>query len=553
MPFYQSPPELGNTYLSDAVLRGYLRNTMPQDLLMSIEPALIEVGELAGGALYRDSLAGVHDEPVLQQWDAWGKRVDRIELTPLWKKAQRIAAEKGVVATAYERKSGALSRVHQFALAYVLDPSWHVYSCPLAMTDGAARTLLAAENRALIERALPRLLSRDPDVAWTSGQWMTERSGGSDVGLTETVARPTDDPNVYTLHGTKWFSSATTSQMALTLARPEGNASGGRGLALFYVETRNADGTTNGIAVNRLKDKLGTRMLPTAELTLDAARASLVCGLEDGVRNIAPMLSITRTWNAVSAVASMGRALALAKDYARRRVAFGGRLSSKPLHVDTLATVDAEFYGAFHLAFRCVELLGKEECDGHSEHEAALLRLLTPIAKLTTAKQAVSVASECIEAFGGAGYVEDTGLPMLLRDAQVFPIWEGTTDVLSLDLLRVIEKGGTLQPIVHEVSECLEGHGTNLTDAANQAREATQHAVRWLNDTFAAQGLVGIEAGARRLALTVGRALQLALLIREATRAIDPTHRARCSAAARRYASNGVDLIRSFDDALPSL
>src|SRR5205814_3872500 len=143
---------------------------------------------------------------------------------------------------------GEYSRVHQFALAYLFDPSSDVYTCPLAMTDGAAKTLLAHGDRALIERTIPRLTSRDPKAMWTSGQWMTERTGGSDVGLSETMARP--DGDHFRLYGTKWFTSAVTSQMALTLARPLGNPAGGRGLALFYVEMRDAAGRLNGIQVN---------------------------------------------------------------------------------------------------------------------------------------------------------------------------------------------------------------------------------------------------------------------------------------------------------------
>src|SRR5262249_30104771 len=149
-------------------------------------------------------------------------------------------------------------------------------------------------------RAVPRLVSRDPAQAWTSGQWMTERIGGSDVGLAETVARA--DGGRFRLYGTKWFSSATTSEMALVLARPEGNPPGGAGLALFYVETRDDEGALReGLFVNRLKDKLGTRKVPTAELLLDGVVGVPVSGLRDGVRNIAPMLVVTRIWNSIAA------------------------------------------------------------------------------------------------------------------------------------------------------------------------------------------------------------------------------------------------------------
>lgn len=541
MAFYQTPPVLGNQYDSDDVLRRYLKNALPGDVHGRVEGELRDLGELAATEFRTAELDERLSEPRLVQWDAWGKRVDRIELTELWKKAQRITAEKGIVGTAYERKSGAFSRIHQFALLYVIDPSWHVYSCPLAMTDGAAKTLVTSKNAALVDRAVPRLTSRDPATAWTSGQWMTERTGGSDVAISETLARP--DGDAFRLFGTKWFSSATTSQMALALARPEGNAPGGSGLALFYVEMRNSDGSMNGVYVNRLKDKLGTRMVPTAELTLDGARAVPVAGLSDGVKNITPMLTITRTWNAICAVAGMRRGLALAKDYARKRVAFGAPLSQKPLHLDTLAWMEAEYQGAFHIAFRAVELLGKEEAGELREEEAALLRLLTPIVKLVTGKQAVAVASEALEAFGGAGYIEDTGLPRLLRDAQVLPIWEGTTNVLSLDLLRVLAKGGSLAPIVREVRACVEGCDSSLADAAAQITRAVDHAGVWLGETLQKGGPVAVEAGARRLALTLGRSLEAALLVREATRSKAHGDNAKPAAAARRLVRSGIDLV----------
>src|SRR5204863_6811974 len=217
----------------------------------------------------------------------------------------------------------------------LFEPSSHTYTCPLAMTDGAARTLLHSGNNALVERALPRLTSRDPKTAWTSGQWMTERTGGSDVGISETVAKK--EGADWRLYGTKWFTSAATGQMTLTLARPEGNPSGGRGLALFYLETEN-----NDIRVLRLKDKLGTRMLPTAELQLEGTRAIPVMGVADGIKNIAPMLTTTRTWNAIAGVSGGRRLLDLARDYAKKRVAFGAPLSEKPLHIDTLANVTRE-------------------------------------------------------------------------------------------------------------------------------------------------------------------------------------------------------------------
>ena len=398
------------------------------------------------------------------------------------------------------------------------------------MTDGAARTLLTSGNQKLIEHAVPHLITRDPKEFWTAGQWMTELTGGSDVGLSETVAKEEDGQ--FHLYGRKWFTSAISSQIALTLARPEGNPSGGRGLALFYLETRDEQGRPRNIQINRLKDKLGTRKVPTAELTLDGTPAQLVKGPTDGVRNIAPLLNITRLWNGISAVSLMRRGVALASDYSRKRVAFGAPLAEKPLHRDTLAVIQAETEAAFHLAFYVAELTGKSETGEISEDDALLLRVLTPVMKLTTGKQSVMVASEVLEMFGGAGYVEDTGLPVLLRDSQVLPIWEGTTNVLALDTLRV--KHGLTQ-IEAAVARCVEGVGPHLANAGRVATTALDHATSWLAGTER-EGQPAVEAGARRFALTLGRAMELALMIKHAEWSGEHE-------SVRRFSTSTIDLI----------
>jgi len=528
-PFIQSPPVLGNQYGDDSFLRAHLQRRLPAGMLAQIEPSLAELGELAGGELYQLQLQDRLNEPTLTPWDAWGNRIDRIEVSPLWRRAAALAASHGLIAIPYERRHGRYSRIHQFAAVYLFHPSSDVYTCPLAMTDGAARTLAVSGNQPLIDRAVPRLTSRDPAQAWTSGQWMTESTGGSDVGASLTQA-VRDESGRWRLHGKKWFTSAITSQMALTLARPEGNGPGGSGLAMFYVETHNDDGTLNGIRVERLKDKLGTRKVPTAELTLEGARAVLVGDTRHGTRNIEPMLTVTRAWNSVTSVSFMRRAMALARAYASQRRAFGARLDELPLHIDTLAGLEAETRAAFLLAFELVELIGRQEVGEIDDAQKALLRVITPIAKLLTAKQAVSVVSECMEAFGGAGYVEDTGLPLLLRDAQVLPIWEGTTNVLALDTLLRGELSVGLpalrQRIQQAVSVQKEGR---LAGAGQLALVAVEHVSSWLSHNDDPRRL---QAHARRLAMTLGRALELALLVEAGD-----------VAAACRFAASPVDLL----------
>jgi len=551
MAFVQAPPTLGNQYSDDRVLRAYLERTLGMEALGSVRTQLDRMGALAGGELYAQQLAERELEPQLVQWDAWSNRVDRIELTPLWRRAEEIAAREGLIALPHEAPLDALSRVLQFALVYLFTPSTDVYACPLAMTDGAARTLAGSGNRALIERALPHLVSRDPAQFWTSGQWMTEPIGGSDVGLAEAEARFTPGEG-WRLYGRKWFTSAISSQMALTLARPADNPPGGKGLAMFYLETRDPEGRPNNLSVDRLKDKLGTRKVPTAELTLDGVPAIPVAELGNGVRAISTVLNITRVWNAVSAISYMRRGLALARDYAGRRIAFGAPLSRKALHADTLAGLQAEFEAAFQLTFFVVELLGRAECGAAGEAQHALLRILTPVAKLTTGRQSVAVLSEVLEAFGGAGYVEDTGLPMLLRDAQVFPIWEGTTNVLALDTVRAIAPSG-LAPWRREIHAILaEAREPQLLALSARLEAAGEAAETWLAQN-AGRDQAALEAGARRFALTLGRVTAAALLARQAQWSLDHRQDPAPRAAALRFGAAGVNLLQDFDPELARL
>lgn len=514
--FYQSPPRLGNQYLDDRVLRSYLRRVLPAAMHAEVEPELIRLGERVAGEILALGEAAEGAPPRHVPYDPWGRRVDRIETSEAWRALERISAEEGLVAIGYERAHGAWSRVDQFARLYLFSPSSATYSCPLAMGDGAARCLELYGEGERMQAAFRHLTTRDPDRFWTSGQWMTERTGGSDVSGTSTVARCEGEGDTYRLYGTKWFTSATTSQMAMTLARTEGAPAGSRGLSLFYLELRDEEGALRGIRIHRLKDKLGTRALPTAELSLEGTPAWLVGGEGRGVRTIASLFTITRIYNACAAVAGMRRAIALARDYAARRVAFGKPLAAHPLHAETLAEMQVELEGAFHLVFRVVELLGKSECGEASEREAMLLRLLTPVAKLYTGKQAIAVASEALEAFGGAGYIEDTGLPRLLRDAQVLSIWEGTTNVLSLDLLRALGAGVELRALTADIADRLAGVSLpELAPSVARVREAAERLDRYAERTTG-RSVEDREAGARPFAYAVARTYAGALLLEHA-------------------------------------
>jgi len=537
MAFLQDPPQLPHPYRSDRTLLALLDRALPAGRRAALDADLDALGDYALMARQRAG-ATTRRKPVLTPWDAWGQRVDRIELTPAWQEGAALTTRHAVLAAGHADSEHA--RLEEFARVYLYHLASEFYTCPLAMTDGAATALKASGNRALIERALPHFLSREAATFWLSGQWMTENVGGSDVGDTETQARQ-DAAGQWRLYGRKWFSSAVVGEAALALARPEGAGHGGAALALFYVETMDGARRRPELVIDRLKDKLGTQELPTAEIHLHGLPAWPLGELAHGVRQVAPMLNITRTWNAVCAVASMARAIALARDFAERRRAFGRPLVEQPLHAQTLANLQAQFEGAFALAFEVAHLLGRVEHGMAASHDAALLRLLTPLAKLWTGKLAVRICSEAIECFGGAGYIEDTGLPQLVRDAQVYPIWEGTTNVLSLDSLRALAGDG-LDALRTACAGWLDGNDD--LRAASAIRQTLDAAARWLDQHAAARDT--LEAGARGLAFTLARCAAAALLARQATWSGRHGDR-RPAAALRRFVGHGLDRLVTPD------
>jgi len=472
MEFYQDGPELKNTFDSDPFLKSYLQKKLPPETFKVAAQHLAHLGERAVTDLLQFSIQAEAQLPVHVPYDPWGRRIDELRTSEAWKKLEVAAATEGIVGTAYDRKHGPFSRVYQMALLYLYHPSSAFFSCPLAMTDGAARAIELYGDDELKSRAFKNLTSTDPKIFWTAGQWMTERTGGSDISGTTTTAEPFEEKKLFSsthaLRGTKWFTSATTSQMAMTLARPLGAVEGSRGLSLFYLELRDEKNNLRNIEIHRLKDKLGTKALPTAELSLQGTPAKLVGGPGDGVKKIASLFNVTRVYNAICALGQMRRALDLAQSYARKRKAFGKYLIDHPLHALTLKDLETEFAKSFKLCFFVAELLGKDECKTASENERLLLRALTPILKLYTAKKSIQICSEVLECFGGAGYVEDTGLPRLLRDSQVLAIWEGTTNVLSLDMLRAFQKENALPAVL----EYLKKSNVDLSELNGLLAEA---------------------------------------------------------------------------------
>ncbi len=437
-----------NTYLADPALRSLLDAWLTPEAKAFAEPKLREMGRAAGHELGEWGRECERQPAWLRTIEPWGERVDEVVYSEAWRKLGEVATRAGLTNVPYDEATLSLcgpdARVVQMALCYLFEPGTATYSCPVAMTDAAARVLHEFGPEDLRRDVLPHLVSTDPAGAWTAGQWMTEQQGGSDVGANQVEARR--EGGGWRLYGRKFFCSNVGGEVVLALARAPGGVPGTRGLGLFLIPRLLPDGGRNHYRIDRLKDKLGTRAMATGEVTLEGAVAYQVGELERGFAQMTPMLNITRLHNSIASAAAMRRGVQMAREFARQRSAFGRPLDQQPLQRHVLADMAARAEMVLLLTMRMARLLGRVENGQAGEQERLLFRIGTSLVKLYTAKIAVAYASEAIEAFGGQGYMEDTGIPRLLRDAQVLPIWEGTTNVLSLDALRVLAK----QPDVAE-------------------------------------------------------------------------------------------------------
>ncbi len=516
--YVQPAPTPPGPYSGDRVLRATLRRYLDDDQLVAADARLSALA-LDVTASLRDAHADAEAHPpTLRRYDPWGARVDAVETSAGWETLRAAAARHAVVALPYlpsaRSEFGAAARVVQHALLHVYGPESATFSCPVAMADGAAALLsrpdVAGPAR---ETWLPRLLSTDPADAVTSGQWMTESQGGSDISRSGTVAA-LDGAGVWRLAGEKWFCSAADSAMAVALARPEGAAAGSRGLAPFLVPRYDPGGVlpAPGVRLHRLKDKLGTRAVPTAEIGLSGA-AALPVGdpYAGGLARMMTLVTVTRLHNAAASAGGMRRGLDYAVAYARVRTVAGGVLAGNPLHRATLARLAVDARAAYALAAHAFALLGRVEVAADPD-AAAELRLVAPLAKILTGKLAVASASEYLECFGGAGYVEETGVPRLLRDAQVLPIWEGTSNVLSVDVLRSLSAEAPAAAVLARVDAAVDVAAGSTVGALAAARERL---AKGFAVAAADPGGTAVVAGARDLALLAGDTLTAALLVEQ--------------------------------------
>jgi alkylation response protein AidB-like acyl-CoA dehydrogenase len=315
--FQQQPPKLYNPFTTDSLLQRILTRYLGPKLLSSLSPTFTALAEQAISPQTQDYVDDANRNlPSVRHWDGWGTRKDELLTSQGWKILKHRWAQSGMMQDIYSRPHGSQSRIIAFTK---YPPYWYIMryyliaassggtTCPLAMTDGVTRCLELHAPKDLRNLSLQHLTSRDSTQFWTSGQWMTERSGGSDISGTETRAYPIDD-NTWIIKGFKWFSSATDSDITLILAKTPASHK----LSVFWTRVRNDDGTLNGIRIIRLKDKFGTKQVPTAELELTGMKGAVMIGKEgEGIKVISEVLNITRVHCAMGCITGMRRAFSI--------------------------------------------------------------------------------------------------------------------------------------------------------------------------------------------------------------------------------------------------
>jgi len=351
--------------------------------------------------------------------------------------------------------------------------------------------------------------------------FLTEKQGGSDVGANETRAEPTDETGVYELYGEKWFCSNVDAEGTLALARRPDAPDGTEGLSLFLVPHTKRDGELNDQLYRRLKDKLGTNAVPTGEVEFRGAEAFLVGEPERGFKLMAEMMNFERLTNATGSVGAMGRALLESKIHAANREAFGSLIEEYPLMRRDLVDMQVDFEAAFAFTSEAARHYADYMREGDDETARKLVRLLVPVAKYKTARMAVDTASYACEVLGGNGYVNGFTTERLLRDSQVLPIWEGTSNVLSLEVLRVLDELDAHEELLPLVRDRIEGadhpHLAGLADAVEREFEDLQRALF----TLATEDERYAQHEAKRLADYLFDVVTAAVLVDEAGTEID--------------------------------
>ena len=543
-----------NYWAQDPALQREVRRVYRDDELDHLEDSLSEYGRIMGETIADNADTVDEHDPILHTYDEEGEVINEVEQHPAHEEDERLTFEHGVVADAFRAPEGRddpMPHGHSLANYYLMCYADVGLACIVSMTGGAALVLEKYGDG--LDHHLDALTSASYEQRATGAMFLTEIQGGSDVGANETVAEPTEDASgepgdVYELTGEKWFCSNVDGEAPLVLARRPDAPEGTEGLSLFVVPPETDDDPVNGLFYRRLKDKLGTKSVPTGEVELDGARGELVGEPENGFKQMAEMLNYERLTNAIGSAGGIGRALLESKIYAANRDAFGGPVIDKPLmqrdlvemtvahEAGTAFTFDAlAAFDAYHAGDTDRPAPAESAAPQDPDEAFRLMRILTPVAKYRLGEMALEHVTYAMEVFGGNGYVEDYPTNRMVRDTHVTPIWEGTSNVLSLDVLRALQGEASHVPLLARIDELLDRlDHPELTERAELVRDERDALEDEVN-ALATEGRDHAQLHAKAFADHVFDVHTAALLLSEAQTGIDDEEDARMALIAEAF------------------
>ncbi len=450
-----------NFYSQDTLIQDILRESLDERFFDWANKELEEFGGRCATSIdERAKHTDREGQPRLTKYDKLGNDQSYVWVNEGYKQTVKETYGRGIVGYIHKdipelNQKG--NYLYSFAQGYLLSQSEPGFYCPVTLTMATAYLIEQYASNELKERFLPHILSTGEEELYEGATFLTERQGGSDVGANETTAVFDKESGSYRLYGEKYFASnAGMCGVAAVLARTENAPSGTKGLSLFLVPWKKDDGSLNGISIRRLKDKLGVRAVPSGEVELDGAKAFMIGEQERGFYYMMEALNLSRICNAVASVGIMRRAYTESKNYAEERDAFGQQLINYPMIQDSLVKMKVKLTAETRAAFELIQEYDTWYQGKRSPESSGLLRLLIALIKAESADQAIHFSHEAIEMHGGNGYIEDFVTPRLLRDAQVLTVWEGTANILGLEVLRLFSKFDIGRVFVEKMTEELE-------------------------------------------------------------------------------------------------
>jgi acyl-CoA dehydrogenase len=461
-----------NFYQSDLILRHYIDHEVSQEGRAYMQDKLDYIGAEAAGNMNELSLLADKNGPELVKRNFFGENINEIRFHPAYWKLMKIAVKSEMFRVKWEpalrQRFGHEAQRLGFAAGYLYSMSESGQYCPLCMTDGVARLIDLFCDEEDKARLLAHIYTDQADEFYTGAMYLTEKTGGSDVGASITTATYKDHKN-YVLNGEKWFCSNANADLIFALARTDEGIKGTKGLSIFLVEKKLPDGEKNPIDFIRLKDKLGVRSMASAECNLIDTVGKLVGNEFEGFKVMVEMVNLSRLYNSVAALSNSRRALIEAYQYLNTRKTFGKTAIEHALIRTKLTELGALNVANFYLVWRAVKAL--DNADNGNEQEAQLFRIINPMAKKWSAEKGVYIVRESMELMGGIGYIEDGVMPKLMRDMMVLPIWEGSGNIIILDMLRALAKSEGFKAVAAEIGKSAKksaAYGNFLKDELNK-------------------------------------------------------------------------------------